>query len=243
MPPFRLTEPVVFTFVLIPLLLAIAFVWAAIVATRRSGSSRMAAIRTGLMAGAGAVVWMTLTWVAANSGILQNWEAAPPPFALLILGVIAISLMLPFSAVGTRIAQHTPLWALVGIQAFRLPLEVAMHALVARGIMPEQMSYSGRNFDIVTGATAIVVAALAKAGYGGRPLVAMWNVVGLVLLINVMTVAIMSTPQIRLFGDDRVVTFVTYTPFVWLPAVMVLAALAGHILIFRALNHRPGRRR
>ena len=27
--------------------------------------------------------------------------------------------------------------------------------------------------------------------------------------------------------------FVTYTPFVWLPAVMVLAALAGHLLIFR----------
>jgi heme exporter protein D len=31
---------------------------------------------------------------------------------------------------------------------------------------------------------------------------------------------------------------VTYPPFVWLPAVMVLAALAGHLLIFRALSHR-----
>jgi hypothetical protein len=213
------------------------------VATQRSGSSPGAAIRTGLTVGAGVVVWMTLTWVAANSGVLRNWDATPPPFALLILGVIVLALVLPFSAVGTRIAQHTPLWALVGIQAFRLPLELAMHALVARHIMPEQMSYSGRNLDIVTGATAIVVAALARAGYGGRPLIALWNVVGLLLLINVMTVAILSTPRIRLFGDDRVVTFVTYTPFVWLPAVMVLAALAGHILIFRALSGRPDRHR
>ena len=31
-------------------------------------------------------------------------------------------------------------------------------------------------------------------------------------------------------------TFVTYTPFVWLPAVMVVAALAGHLVIFRALR-------
>jgi hypothetical protein len=28
---------------------------------------------------------------------------------------------------------------------------------------------------------------------------------------------------------------VTYPPFVWLPAVLVLAALAGHLVIFRAL--------
>ena len=110
---------------------------------------------------------------------------------------------------------------LVAVQGFRLPLEIAMHALVARGIMPVQMSYSGRNFDIVTGAAAVIVAVLVKAGYGGRRLVAAWNVLGLGLLVNVVTVAIVSTPRIRYFGDQHVVTFVTYTPFVWLPAVMV----------------------
>jgi heme exporter protein D len=30
--------------------------------------------------------------------------------------------------------------------------------------------------------------------------------------------------------------FVMYAPFVWLPAVMVLAALAGHLVVFRALR-------
>jgi len=30
--------------------------------------------------------------------------------------------------------------------------------------------------------------------------------------------------------------FVTYTPFVWLPTVLVLAALAGHLIIFRAVR-------
>ena len=55
----------------------------------------------------------------------------------------------------TRPANHVPLWILVAVQGFRLPLELAMHRLYERGIMPEQMSYSGRNFDIVTGATAL----------------------------------------------------------------------------------------
>jgi hypothetical protein len=40
---------------------------------------------------------------------------------------------------------------------------------------------------------------------------------------------------LRLFGDDAINVFVTYTPFVWLPAVMVLAALSGHLVIFRAI--------
>jgi hypothetical protein len=128
-----------------------------------------------------------------------------------------------------------PLWALVGIQGFRLPLELAMHAMYTRGIMPEQLSYSGRNFDIVTGAAALVVAALVYAGRASRRLVLAWNVLGLLLVINVATIGILSTPRFGLFGADRLNVFVTYTPFVWLPAVMVLAAVAGHLIVFRAL--------
>jgi hypothetical protein len=41
-----------------------------------------------------------------------------------------------------------------------------------------------------------------------------------------------------MFGDDRLNVFVVYPPFVWLPAVLVLAALAGHLIILRALRSR-----
>jgi hypothetical protein len=67
-----------------------------------------------------------------------------------------------------------------------------------------------------------------------------WNILGLALLVNIVGVAILSTPRIQLFGPDRLNVWVMYPPFVWLPAVMVLAALAGHLLIFRALSgHTP----
>ena len=65
---------------------------------------------------------------------------------------------------------------------------------------------------------------------------AAWNILGVVLLVNVVAVAILATPRVRYFGDDRLNVWVTYVPYVWLPAVMVLAALAGHLLIFRALR-------
>jgi hypothetical protein len=113
-----------------------------------------------------------------------------------------------------------------------------MHELYERGIMPEQMSYSGRNFDIVTGVTALVVAFLVLAGRAGRGLVVAWNVLGLFLVLNVVTIGILSTPRFRYFGDDRLNVWITYPPFVWLPAVMVLAAISGHLIIFRAASVR-----
>ena len=56
--------------------------------------------------------------------------------------------------------------------------------------------------------------------------------------MNVVTVAILATPRFRYFGDHNLNVWVTYPPFVWLPAVMVLAAFAGHLVIFRALANR-----
>jgi hypothetical protein len=110
-----------------------------------------------------------------------------------------------------------------------------MHSAYERGVMPEQMSYSGFNFDIVTGATAIVVAALLATGIGGRPLAFAWNVLGLTLLLNIVVIAVLSTPLFTYFGEERLNVWVTYPPFVWLPTVMVLVALTGHLIIFRRL--------
>ena len=76
------------------------------------------------------------------------------------------------------------------------------------------------------------------AGAAGRRLVLAWNILGLALLANIVVVAILSTPRFAMFGPDRLNTFVTYPPFVWLPAILVLAALAGHLIIFRALSPR-----
>ena len=233
---YSYVDPAVAAFVVIPVLLALALVLGARVAWRRSGAPRPAVARAGLVTGTAAITWMAATWVAADSGVLREWERTPPPFGLLVISIVGLGTGIAFSGLGRRLAQFLPLWILVGIQAFRLPLELAMHAMAERGIMPELMSYSGRNFDIVTGTSAIIVAALVWAGRAGRTLVLLWNLVGLALLVNVVVVAILLTPRFRYFGDEQLNVWVTYPPFVWLPAVMVLAALAGHLVIFRAVR-------
>ena len=235
MPPYPVTDPAVAAFIVIPIVLFAILVHGVVAVWTRAGASPSSARRAGAVAAALSALWMIATWMAAASGALQAWDRTPPPFALLLVGVITVSLTLAFSRAGHHLATYAPLWALVAVQSFRLPLELAMHRLTDRGIMPLQMTYTGRNFDILTGASAIVVALLVARGIGGRRLVAVWNLAGLALLINIIVVAVLSTPAFAYFGPDRVNTFVTYVPFVWLPAVMVSAALAGHLIIARAL--------
>lgn len=229
------SDPAVLAFVVLPAALLALLLWGVSTAARRLGQAdetRRRALRVTLVTAAG---WMGGTWAAAQSGVLRQWDVTPPPFALLVLGIAALAAVVASGSYGRRLAAGLPLWALVLAQGFRLPLELAMHRMYERGVMPAQMSYSGRNFDVLTGISALAVAWLVASGKAGRPVVWVWNVAGLALLANVVTVAILSTPRFAYFGDDRLNVWVTYPPFVWLPAVMVVAALAGHLLIFRAL--------
>ncbi len=235
MTDLEILAPAPLTFVLLPLVLVGLLARGAAVAWRRSRAGITAARRAGLLTAAASAAWLALTWTLASSGILREWEATPPPLMFLVVAIFGLALAMTYSRLGARIAATIPLWVLVLVQAFRLPLELAMHNMYERGIMPVQMSYSGLNFDIITGITAIPVALLTATRRTGRGVVAAWNLLGLALLVNVVTVAILATPRFRYFGEDHLNVWVTYPPFVWLPAVMVLAALAGHLLIFRAL--------
>jgi hypothetical protein len=225
-------------FVVLPVLMATTLAWGVVAASRRMGESPATRRRALIVTVVGAVAWMGGTWLVAASGVFHRWNATPPPFMLLVVGIVALAVTIAMTSYGRRLALGLPLWTLVAAQSFRLPLELAMHEMSERGVMPVQMSYEGLNYDIVTGATAVIVAVLARAGWGGPPLVAAWNLLGLGLLFNIVTVALVSTPRFAYFGNDRLNEWIADPPYVWLPAVLVLAALAGHLLVFRALTVR-----
>jgi hypothetical protein len=106
--------------------------------------------------------------------------------------------------------------------------------------MPVQMSYSGLNFDIVTGITALIVGALLATGRTGVRTARAWNVMGTLLLVNIILIAGLSTPTPwRVFREGPANVWIATEPYVWLPTVMVAFAILGHIVIYRRL--RAGR--
>lgn len=200
-------------------------------AARRLGRSVPAAVMAAL---GGSLAWLVVTGALAASGVLTRYDVRPPPLAFMFAGTVALGIGLGLSRAGAALAEGLPLHVLVLAQGFRLPLELIMHAAAAEGTMPQVMSYGGYNFDIVTGASALLVGLLLQRG-APRTLAYAWNALGVVLLMVIMAVALLSSPMVRAFGDDQVNAWVAYVPFVWLPTVLVAAAIAGHIVVWRRL--------
>jgi hypothetical protein len=151
-------------------------------------------------------------------------------------GVFVIALGAGFSRFGKQLAVGLPLAALVGFQAFRFPLELLLHQAYRERLMPVQMSYSGRNFDIVTGITAAILGLVLWKRSLPKWIVQAWNVMGILLLANILAVAILSTPlPIRRFFNEQANVWIKDAPYVWLPAVFVLLAIMGHVVIARKL--------
>lgn len=186
---------------------------------------------------AGAGLWLAASGIAAASGFFARFDAVPPRMIFLFVPMVALPVWLALSRTGKRLAEHTPLALLVGFHAFRLPLELVMHEAAREGVMPVQMTFTGWNFDIVTGASAILVAGLAAKGRAPRGVVLAWNVLGSVLLLAIAAIAVASLPAFHAFGSEprRVNTWVSYFPYVWLPAALVSSALFGHIVLYRRL--------
>jgi len=188
------------------------------------------------------VGWAVLTGGLASAGVFARIDARPPPFMLVPAGLVIGVVLLVRSRFGALLAT-TPLWILVGLQAFRLLLELVMHQAAREGTMPAQMTFgavagrTGFNYDIVTGSTALLLAIALRAGRVPRAVVLAWNVLGSALLLAIVVIGIGSTPLFARFGSspEQLNTWVLYAPFVWLPAILVGSAFLGHVLIFRAL--------
>jgi hypothetical protein len=207
-------------------------------ASVRSGDSQQQATSLQGRYAIGATIWLFVVSAASYSGLLLPRGGPPLLFVLLVVSIFAVGVLIARSTVGDRLARGLPLAVLIGFQGFRLPLELAMHRAYTEGLMPIQMSYSGRNFDIVTGITATVLAIALQVTHVPRWVIQAWNVLGLVLLFNILGVAIASTPMFAYFGPERLNVWVMWMPYTLLPAVMVLAAWAGHLIVWRALSLR-----
>lgn len=176
--------------------------------------------------------WIAITGYLAGQGALTDFERRPPVLPLLIVTAIVTA-----TAIAVRMGDGVPLAWLIGYQAFRIPVEIFLHMGYVDGFVPVQMSWSGRNLDVLTGLTAIPVAWMVARGRLSRQAMQLWNVAGFLLLLNIMTVAILSLPTpFRQFHNEPANVFVTRLPYVWLPAVLVPAAWFGHIALFRRIK-------
>jgi hypothetical protein len=183
-----------------------------------------------------ALIYLVIPAILASRGLLDRYDPLPAPALVMVAIIAVLTVTITLAAPGARIVAAVGLPALVGFQTFRIPVEWLLHRLYQEGVVPVQMTYSGRNFDIVTGVTAAALAVWLLRGRPPKGIVLAWNVLGLALLANIVTIAVLSTPvPFRQFLEGPANTLPSRVPYVWLPTFLVQMALAGHVLVFRRL--------
>lgn len=190
------------------------------------------------------VGWATVTSMLSLSGALANFESGQPRIPILVLTQLLFVVWLAwFSGWSGSLAQ-IPQTSLIGLQCFRIPVEFLLAEMADHKLLAMEMTFYGRNFDILAGVTAIMLAIwLRRDGEESlRPVVLGWNLMGLCLLTTVLAHGMLSVPYPFQLLYLSVPTFVVASfPVVWLLTVLVPIAYLLHIVsIRRCLAGRIG---
>lgn len=183
------------------------------------------------------LVWLLFVSVWSASGMMAKFENFPFNFApVVVIPVVSILMLVFFSKGLAQILEQIPAHQIILIQNFRVFVEILLWLLFIQHMLPEQMTFEGRNFDVVTGLTAPIIGWLLSSGKISRIVAIVWNFVCLGLLINIVTIAILSTPSPwRIFFEEPSNTVVTLFPISFLPGFLVPLALALHVFSLKQL--------
>lgn len=181
-------------------------------------------------------LWLSVTFGLAYSGWLK-FGPLPPPVVLLVILATSFTGWLSGRPIATSVVRRLDIQFLVGFQVFRAAVEIFLWLGHAQGFVPIQMTWEGRNWDILTGLSAPCLALLAARHKAPKMLILLWNFAGLGLLLNIVVVALLSMPTpVRQFLNEPANRFVAEAPYAWLPLFLVPSALLGHLLVFRWLQ-------
>lgn len=181
------------------------------------------------------IAWLILLGILSVRGFFSEFSRLPPRLAFALLIPLPVVLLFTRSKAGKQFLQHVqPQW-LIYLQSFRILVEVALWLLVRKGALPVQMSFEGRNFDILTGLLAFPVGYYCFVKKSWPPVVALlYNIAGLILLVNIVTISTLSMPTpLRAFHNQPDSSLITRFPFIYLPGLLVPLAYTLHILSIR----------
>jgi hypothetical protein len=200
--------------------------------------------KTRLCAVIGLSLWFVLVVIlAATRALYYEHGLGAPGLAIAVTLPIAVLCFVVARVHSLREGFHrVPLWLLVGVHTVRV-LGISFIILYAAGRLPAPFAPVAGWGDILVGVIALPVAWLAyRRPANARPILWIWNLVGLVDLIVAVGLGVISSPgPQRLIFAEPSSAIVTTLPWLLIPGFLVPLLFAVHIGIFiRLAKHNAG---
>jgi hypothetical protein len=187
------------------------------------------------------LAWLIIQALISKTGFYYtHTQTKPPAFVLAILPPVLSIILLFVTKSGRRFLDTMNLKMLTVLHVVRIPVEIVLLWLFLHKVVPQIMTFEGCNFDILAGISSPVIYYIVfRKERFNRTLLLTWNIICLLLLINIVSIAILSAPLgIQHFGFDQPNIAVLYFPFIWLPACVVPVLLLSHLASIRLLRKK-----
>lgn len=180
-------------------------------------------------------LWILGIAVLGVMDVFVDFSSFPPKIILAIIPPFILVVWMSRSKAFQQLLPSFPILFLYFLQFFRVIVELVLFELWKKGLIPQSMTFAGRNFDILVGLSAPLVGWML---YYKKILpdktALIWNILGLLILTNVVVTGILSTPTpLRVLFEDHANIAIGHFPFVWLPTVLVPIAYMLHITAIR----------
>jgi hypothetical protein len=182
--------------------------------------------------------WLVIQAVVSLNDFYSNdTTGVPPRFVFAFLPPFMTIIILFLTKRGLAFIDNLPLVNITYLNMVRIPVEIILYWLLLHKAVPKVMTFEGRNFDILSGITAPLIAYFGfTLGKLSNKIILYWNVIALFLLLNVLTIGILSAPFVfQAFSFLQPNIAILHFPFVWLPAFIVPLILFGHLVSIRQL--------
>ena len=186
------------------------------------------------------IVWLALQAVLSLNYFYTVTNTTPPRFFLATAPPLLVILILFITKRGRRFIDSLSPQILTQLHVVRIFVELILLWLSLYKLIPRLMTFEGRNFDILAGLSAPLIThfGFVKKSLSKKFLVG-WNIVCLLLLLNIVINAILSAPfPFQQFAFDRPNIAILYFPFIWLPCFIVPVVLFSHLVLIRQLSKK-----
>ncbi|MBK7298061.1 MAG: hypothetical protein IPI91_16150 [Flavobacteriales bacterium] len=149
------------------------------------------------------------------SGFYTDSSSIPPRvFAFGVLPTLIFIAACVLNKSGRALMDRSDLRTLTWMHVIRVPVEIVLYCLVNIALLSKYMSVHGTNFDVLSGLSAPVIAYIAfRNGSVNKRLLLVWNVLTLMLLLNVVITAAFCIPSpIQQLAFDQPNIAVLYFP-------------------------------
>ena len=177
----------------------------------------------------GFAIWSIYLFLLGQFDVLRVMTLPPRMPMLVILPAFLLIIFTVGSSHFGKLLERIPRHQIIYAQSFRVAVELLIFQSFVEGLLPERVTFDGINFDILVGATALIIGFLAQKNMIGKKIILGWNILGLGIL-SVTVYSFLSYFYFMPHDPSVNVLAIMQLPFMYLPGFLMPLAVFFHMI-------------